>query len=110
MAAVGIDPVDHRDPVADLVHGQRQHALLLLIAAGGCLGGMRVDRERADPGDRGDVAQMLAIAPLVDREIVVERQQAGRNHARGPEVVEAWHGAPLAAISRSRDLIERRQP
>ncbi len=35
------------------------------------------------PVDRRDIAQMLAEALLVDREVVGERQQDGRNDAMG---------------------------
>ena len=42
---------------------------------------MGVDGDGGEPGDRGDVAQMAPEGLLVDREIVMERQQAGRNDA-----------------------------
>ena len=44
---------------------------------------MRVDGDGGQAFDRRDVAQMLAEACLVDRQIVVERQQHRRNHAVG---------------------------
>ena len=44
---------------------------------------MRVDGDRGKPFDRRDVAQVAAEALFVDREIVVERQQHGRNDAVG---------------------------
>ena len=55
VAAVGVDAVDHRQPVADRIHGQIEHPRLLLVAAGRGLGGMRIDRDRADPVDRDHI-------------------------------------------------------
>ena len=43
------------------------------------------------PATADDVLQMLAIGVLVDREIVVERQQTGRNDALRLEIVEPCH-------------------
>ena len=80
-AAVGPDAVDQRQPAADLVLRDVEHALLLVEGAGGDLGRMRIDGDGRQPFDRGDVAQMLAEVRFVDRQIVLERQQHRRNDA-----------------------------
>ena len=80
-AAVGPDAVDERQPLADLVLGDVEHAPLLVEAAGGDLGRMRVDGDGGDALGRRHVAQVRAEALLVDREILVERQQHGRDDA-----------------------------
>ena len=80
-AAVGPDAVDDRQPGPDLVLRDVEHAALLVEAAGGDLGRMRVDGDGRQAFDRRHVAQMLAEARLVDGEIVVERQQHRRDHA-----------------------------
>src|SRR5262249_32671437 len=89
--AVGPDAVDQRDAVADLVLRDVEHAPLLVEAAGGDLGRMRVDGDRGEALGRRDVAQVTAEALLVDREIVVERQQHGRDDAMGNEVGVTGH-------------------
>ena len=61
-AAVGPDAVDDRQPGADLVLRDVEHALLLVEGAGGDFGRMRVDGDGREALDRGDVAQMLAEA------------------------------------------------
>src|SRR6185295_13254599 len=80
-AAVGPDAVDQRRGVADLAAGDVEHALLFVEGARGHLGGMRVDGDGGQTIDRGDVAQMLPEVRLVDREIVVERQDDRRDDA-----------------------------
>ena len=70
-----------RSPISSC--GDIEHAPLLIEAAGGDLGRMRVDGDGGQPLDRRHVAQVAAEALLVDREIVVERQQHGRNDAVG---------------------------
>ena len=80
-AAVGPDAVDQRQPGADLVLRDVEHALLLVEGAGGDFGRMRVDGDGGQAFDRRHVAQVLAEVRLVDRQIVVERQQHGRNDA-----------------------------
>jgi hypothetical protein len=40
---------------------------------------MGVDRDPADPADRGDVPKVLAIPGLVDREVLEERPWADRS-------------------------------
>ena len=80
-AAVGPDAVDDGETLADLVLRDGEHAPLLIEAAGGDLGRMGVDGDGGEALHRGDVAQMAAEALLVDREIVVERQQHGRDDA-----------------------------
>ena len=52
---------------------------------------MRVDCDGGQALHRGDIAQMGAEARLVDREIVVERQQHGRDDALGYEIRMAAH-------------------
>src|SRR5262249_36235448 len=63
----------------------------LVEAAGGDLGRMRVDGDGGKALRRRDVAQMTAEALLVDREIVVERQQHGRDDAVGDELGVTGH-------------------
>ena len=91
QARIGIDSGHHRQTVADLVHGQVENPSLLLDGAGMHLGGMGIDGDRGQALDRGDVPQMLAVFRRIDGEIIVERQQAGRNDAGGNEIFEAWH-------------------
>src|SRR5712691_9593148 len=52
---------------------------------------MRVDGDGREALRRRDVAQVTAEALLVDREIVVERQQHGRDDAMGNEVGVTGH-------------------
>ena len=61
QAAVGVDAVHEGKVIADLIYGDVENAPLLLERAGCDLAGMRIDRERGDPGDGGKVAQVLAI-------------------------------------------------
>ncbi len=56
---------------------------------------MRVDGNRRQPVDRGDVAQMRPEALLIDRKIVEERQQDGRNDAVRRILGVAGHVAAL---------------
>ncbi len=91
-AAVRPDPVDQRQPVADLLAGDLQHAALLIGRARGHLGRMRIDRERRQALDRRDVPQMAAETRLVDRQIVMERQQHRGDHSLGNKVFKASHG------------------
>ena len=80
-AAIGPDAVDDRQPAADLVLGDVEHAALLLETAGSDLGRMGIDGDGGKPLDRRHVGKMLAEALFVDREIVRERQKHGRNDA-----------------------------
>jgi hypothetical protein len=56
---------------------------------------MCVDGNRGEAGNGGDVAQMASKGFLIDREIVMERQQNGRDDPFGNELCEAWHGSDL---------------
>src|SRR5215467_6096170 len=78
---IGPHAVDDRQLAADLVLRDLEHAALLLECAGGNLGRMRVQRDRGDALGRSDIAQMPAEALLVDRQIVMERQQHRRDDA-----------------------------
>ena len=80
-AAVGPHAVDDRQPAADLVLRDVEHAALFVEAAGGDLGRMGVDGDGGKARGRRHVAQVLAEARLVDRQIVRERQEDGRNDA-----------------------------
>ena len=80
-AAVGPDAMDQRQSVADLVLRDLEHPALLLEGAGGDFGRMRVDGQRRNALGRRDVADMAAERSLVDRQIVVERQQYRRDNA-----------------------------
>ncbi len=66
---------------ADLVLRDVEHAALFLESAGGDFGGMRIDGKRRKAFDGGDITQMLAEIRLVDRQVVLERQQYRRDHA-----------------------------
>ena len=59
---------------------------------------MRVDRDRRQSLHRGDVAQVSAEARLVDREIVVERQQHRRDHTLRHEIRMAAHVSSPSAL------------
>src|SRR5579863_7662704 len=80
-AAVGPYPVNDRQPATDLVLGDVEDAALFLQAAGGDLGRVSIDGNGGEPFGRSDVAQMLAEALFVDRQVVCERQNDGRNDA-----------------------------
>ena len=90
-AAIGIDPGDDRQPVAELVHREAHDLALLIDRAGMHFGGMAIDGQRRNTGDRGDIAQMLAIGGFVDREIGFERQQHRRDDALRQPILEARH-------------------
>ena len=79
--AVGPDAVDQRRLVADLAAGDVEHALLLVEGAGRHFGRMRVDGDGGQPFGRRHVAQVLAEVRLVDRQVVMERQDDGRDDA-----------------------------
>ena len=91
-AAVGPDAANDRQLGADLVQRDFQHAALLVERTGGDLGGMRVDRDGGEAFDRCHVTQMPAEIRLVDRQIVLERQQQRRDDAVGDVVCVPWHG------------------
>ena len=71
--------IGSRPPISSL--RDLEHAALLVEAAGGDLGRMGIDGDGREALGRRDVAQMLAEALLVDRQVVLERQQDGRNDA-----------------------------
>src|SRR5262249_55906736 len=84
---------------ANLVLGDGENAPLLLEGAGCDFGRVGIDRDRGDAGRRGHVAQMLAEGRLVDLQVLVERQQHGRNDAVGNVGLVSRHASP-----RSRDF------
>ena len=94
QAAIGPDAVDQWQAAADLVLRDLEHAPLLLERAGGDLGRVRVDGNGGEAFDCGHVTKMLAEARLVDRQIVLERQQHRRDHSLGNIVRVPWHGLP----------------
>src|SRR5262249_40561255 len=99
-AAVCPDAVDQRQPVADFVTGDLQHAALLIGRARGHLGRMRVDRDRRQALDACDIAQMAAKRRLVDRQIILERQQHRGAHSLGHEILEASHrNSPMTSTA-----------
>ncbi len=98
-AAVGPDTVDDRQAGADLVLGDVEHALLLVEGAGGDFGRMRVDGDGGKTFDRRHIAQMLAEIRLVDRKIVLERQQHRRDDAVGDVAFMAGHVPFLPLLS-----------
>ena len=102
-AAVGPDAVDDRQLAADLVLRDLEHAPLLVEGAGGDLGRMRVDGDRRDARRRRHVAQVLAEALLVDREVVVERQQHRRDDAVRDVGGVTGHGG-LLTLLRARSI------
>ena len=73
--------------------GDVEHALLLVERAGCHLGRVRVDGDGREALGRGHVAQVLAEARLVDRQVVVERQEDGRNDAVRDVALVAGHVA-----------------
>jgi len=66
-----------KEPAALLI----EHPVLLIEGAGCDLSRVRVDSDGCQPFGRGDVAQMRAEGRLVDRQVLVERQQNGGNDA-----------------------------
>jgi hypothetical protein len=78
-AAVRPHAAHEREPLADLVLRHLEHPALLIEAARGDLGGMRVDGDGRKTLGRRYVAQMAAEAALIDGEVVVEREQHGRD-------------------------------
>ena len=108
-AAVGPDAVDQRQPVADLVLRDGEHAALLVEAAGGDLGRMGIDRDGRYALDGGHVAQVAAEALVVDRKIFVERQQHGRDDAVGNIIRVTWHGGLLRRPPSRSDSTGRRR-
>src|SRR5262249_34599760 len=91
-AAIRPHAVDERQALADLVLSDGEHAALLLEGQGGDLGGMRVNGDGRDPLGRCDVPQMRAEAPFIDRKVVVERQQHGRNDTMRDVAGVTGHG------------------
>ena len=94
QAAVGVDAVDHGDPVAHFVHGDVEDAPLFVEGARRHFRGVGIDGDGADAGHGDDIAEVLAVGRLVDAEVVLEGQQAGRDHPLRPVVVEPGHGCP----------------
>src|SRR5262249_47697539 len=74
VAAVGPDAIDQRKFRADFLLRNLEYTPLFVEGTRADLRRMRVNGNRRKPFDRRHVAQMLAEALFVDREIVVERQ------------------------------------
>jgi hypothetical protein len=81
QAAVGPHAVDDRQPPADLVLRDVEHPALLVECAGGDFRGVGVDGDGGNALGGRHVAQVTAEALLVDRKVIVERQQHGRDDA-----------------------------
>src|SRR6185295_15512269 len=96
-AAVGVDPVDDRQ--LQFLSRNLKHAALFIEGAGGDFGGMRIDGDGGEPLDRRHIAQVRAVRRLVDRQVIVERQQHGGDDAGG-EV----HRGILAAMNHPREV------
>jgi len=92
-AAVGPDAIDQRQFGADLLLRNLEYTPLFVEGARADLRRMRVNGNRRKPFDRRHVAQMLAEALFVDREIVVEGQQHRRDYAVRDVVRVPWHRA-----------------
>src|SRR5215475_5392955 len=90
-AAVGPDAVDQWKPGANLVLRDIQHKLLLVEGAGRDLRRMGIDRERREALDRRHIAQVPAEARLVDRKVILERQEHRRNNALRYIRRVPWH-------------------
>ena len=90
-AAFGVYAVHDREPRADLVFRDRQDAALLVERAGSDLGRVRVDGDCGETFHRGNIAQMRAEGRLVDRQVLVERQEHSRDHALGNPLRVARH-------------------
>src|SRR5687767_2988855 len=97
QAAIGVDAVDDRE--LELLFRDLEHAPLLVECARGDFGGMRIDRDGGQPFDRRHVAQMRAVRGLVDRQVLVERQQDRRDHAGRDE-----HQGILTAMNDPREV------
>jgi hypothetical protein len=91
QAAVGPDAVNDRQSVTCFLSSDFHDAPLFFAGARGDLGRVRVDRDRRKPLHRRDVAQMRPETGLVDREILVERQQHRRYHTLRHEIGMAAH-------------------
>src|SRR4029079_983634 len=75
------DAVHQRQARADLILRDLKYTLLLIEAARSDFSRVRVDGDRGQAFHGRAVAQMLAEAGLIDREIVVEWQKNRRNYA-----------------------------
>ena len=84
-----------RSPISSPAIGKQP--LLLLERAGMHFRGMTVDGDGADAARRRDEGQMPPRLLLVDREIVVEGEQGGRDHALRDVILEAGHAELLFA-------------
>jgi hypothetical protein len=91
-AAVGPDAVDDRQFRTDFILRNVEDAALLVEGAGRNFSRMGVDGDRGQALDGGDIAQMLAEVDLVDRQVVLERQQHRRNDAVGDVIYVPGHG------------------
>ena len=109
QAAVRPDAVNDRQFAADFLARDLHDATLFVARARGDLGRVRVDRDRRQSLHRGDVAQMSAEARLVDREIVVQRQQDGRDHTLGHEIRMAAHVSSPSALFLSFSVVPGRR-
>ncbi len=90
-AAVRPDSVHDGQAVAHFLGGNLHHPALLLEGAGRHLGRMGIHGDGCEALGRSDIAQMGAEALLVDRKVVLERQQHRRDDAGRDEGGMAGH-------------------
>src|SRR5713226_9671831 len=72
--------------------------MLLVLGAGGYLSRVGIDRDRRQSLHRPDVAQVSSEARLVDRQILVKRQQHRWNHTLWYEIGMAAHVSSPSAL------------
>ena len=115
QTAVGPDAVDDRQLAADLILRDGEYPALLVEGTGGDLRRMSVDRDGGEALDRRDILQVLAETLLVDRQVVVERQDDGRNDAMRHEMGMTRHFLALLptagwGLSAARPISRQRYP
>src|SRR5262249_61557799 len=87
--------VDERQPAADFVLRDFEHAALFVEVARGDLGRMGVYRNGRKAFGGGNVGEMLAEALFIDRQVIGEWQQDGGDHAvRGVMGMAGDFGSP----------------
>lgn len=69
-----------RKPPRHAIHRKREQALLLVEGAGGDFRGVRVHGDRRYAAHSGQVVEMRAERRLVDGQVLLERQEARRDH------------------------------
>ena len=83
--------MNNRQRAADFLAGNLHHATLLVLGAGSDLGRVRIDRDRGQALHHPHVAQVSAKARLINRKILVKRQQHRRYHTSWYEMSAAAH-------------------